>query len=187
MTMQTMTQRIGLFLFVLAVPALVCAQQTVTKGNAVTKTMTIQAIDSTSRALTVKFDDGEEDTFAVGPEMKRFNELKVGDKIKASYYESLVLQLRKPGDASAKPKDELVGTAGKAAAPPSGTIARQQLTTVTVQKVGTAPPSLTVLTADGRTVTRKVENAKLLESVKPGDRIDITYTQAFLVDVEPVK
>jgi hypothetical protein len=106
--------------------------------------------------------------------------------VRASYYESLVLQLRKPGDTAGKAKDELVGTAGKAATP-SGTVARQVVTTVTVQKIGTTPPSITVQTADGRTVTRKVENPKLLENVKPGDRIDVTYTQALLANVEHVK
>jgi len=186
MTIQSLTGRIRVLLCVLAIPGIAFAQQTVTKGNVVTTTMTIQAIDSTTRALTVKLENGEEDTFQVGPEMKRFNELKVGDKVKASYYESLVLQLRKPGEASSKAKDELAGTVGKGASP-SATIARQQMTTVTVQKIGTAPPSITVQTADGRTVTRKVENPKLLESVKPGDRIDITYTQALLADVVPVK
>ena len=48
-------------------------------------------------------------------------------------------------------------------------------------------PSLTVKTSDGRTITRKVENRKNLEGVKAGDRIDITYTEAVMVDIVPVK
>ena len=48
-------------------------------------------------------------------------------------------------------------------------------------------PSLTVKTSDGRTITRKVENRKNLVGVKAGDRIDITYTQAALAEIVPVK
>jgi hypothetical protein len=48
-------------------------------------------------------------------------------------------------------------------------------------------PSITVATADGRTVTRKVEDKKNIENVAVGDRIDITYTQAVIVNAEPAK
>ena len=59
--------------------------------------------------------------------------------------------------------------------------------TVTVKAVDLQTPSITVVTDDGRTVTRKVENKKNLEGVKVGDKIDITYTQAVVVAVEPAK
>jgi hypothetical protein len=37
------------------------------------------------------------------------------------------------------------------------------------------------LTDDQRTVTFKVEDLRQLEGVKPGDRIDVTRTEAFRV------
>jgi hypothetical protein len=40
-----------------------------------------------------------------------------------------------------------------------------------------------VTTADGRDVTRKIENKKYLEGVKPGDKIDITFTRAIVTEV----
>ena len=61
------------------------------------------AIDSTARTLTLKDDKGMEDTFTVGPEVTRFNELKVGDVVKMTYYESYVLIVRKPGRSRADP------------------------------------------------------------------------------------
>jgi hypothetical protein len=45
-------------------------------------------------------------------------------------------------------------------------------------------PSITIKTADGRTVTRKIENKKNIEGVKAGDKIDITFTQAALIAIE---
>jgi Cu/Ag efflux protein CusF len=160
--------------------------QTVTKANSVSATATIQAIDSTTRRITLRTDKGEEDTFTVGPEVKRFNELKVGDKVKMTYYESLVFQLVKPGDKPNPTADAAALTRAKGALP-GGTLATQEKMTVTVKSVDPAVPSITVTTADGRTVTRKVEDKKNIEGVKPGDRIDITYTQALLTSVEPAK
>jgi len=171
----------------LVVGSAVQAEQTVTqKSDTVTATATIQAIDKTNRLVTIKDESGTEDTMQVGPAMKRFDELKVGDKVKVQYYESLVLQVRKPGDAVKTAGDTAKLTPGTGAAP-AATLSRQQTTTVEVLAIDQKLPSITVKTADGRTVTRKVEHRKNLEGVKVGDKIDITYTQAALMSVEPVK
>jgi ribosomal 50S subunit-recycling heat shock protein len=147
--------------------------------------MTIQAIDKANRLVTLRDEKGAEDTMVVGPAMKRFDELKVGDKVKVTYQESLVMQVRKPGDA-AKPAADAALTRGTGASP-SATLAVQQSTSVEVLSIDQKLPSITVKTADGRTVTRKVENRKNLEGVKVGDKIDITFTQAAIVSVEPLK
>jgi hypothetical protein len=158
----------------------------ITKATTATATVTIQAIDSTARLITIKNDaDGTEDIIHAGPEVKRFDQLKVGDKVNIRYYESLVMQLRKPGEASTPAKDvsQTTPTTGKVGT----TIARQQTTTVSVVAVDPSVPSITVKTADGHTITRKVQDAKNLQGVSPGDKIDLTYTQAALIDVLPVK
>jgi Cu/Ag efflux protein CusF len=48
-------------------------------------------------------------------------------------------------------------------------------------------PSITVATADGRTMTRKIADKKNLAGIKPGDQLDITYTQSLLVNAEAKK
>src|SRR5580765_2188643 len=92
------------FAALLSLPIAVFAQsqagKTVTKENAVTATATIRAIDQATRSITLRTEKGDEDTFTVGPEVTRFDQLKVGDTIRATYYEAVVFQLRKPGTAS---------------------------------------------------------------------------------------
>jgi hypothetical protein len=162
------------------------AQQPVTKSASVSATATIMAIDKTSRLVTLKDEKGVEDTVSVGPEVKRFDELNVGDKVKITYTESLVLQVRKPGDPAPTAGDT-AGVGRATSGPPGAVAARQQTTSVEVLAIDQKAPSITVKTADGRTVVRKVENAKYLEGVKVGDKIDITYTQAMALEIEPVK
>jgi hypothetical protein len=48
-------------------------------------------------------------------------------------------------------------------------------------------PSVTVTTADGRTVSRKIDNKKNLEGIKVGDKLDLTYTQSVLMSAEQSK
>lgn len=172
-----------------ASPALALAQtpapKPVQKIHTEVGTATIVAIDQATRSVTLRYQNGEEDTFTVGPEVKRFAELKKGDTIKATYTESVVMEVRKPGATGP------AGTAGVAAArdkaKPGGAIAAIQTATVTVKAVDAAAGSITVTTSDGHTMRRHVENKKNLEGVKVGDKIDITYSQAVLVSAEPGK
>jgi Cu/Ag efflux protein CusF len=159
--------------------------KTVTKQNKMTAAVTIKAIDRATRSVTLHAENGDEDTFTVGPEVKRFDQLKVGDTIKATYYESLVLQLRKPGAAA--PTTGAVAAGGRMKDVPGGAIGVEQTTSVTVKAIDMNAPSITVTTADGRTLTRKIADKKNLEGVTPGDHIDITYTQGLLVAAETAK
>lgn len=169
----------------LVVASVAEAGQTVTKSESVSATVTIQAIDKANRLVTLRDEKGAEDTMVVGPAMTRFDELKVGDKVKVTYTESLVLQVRKPGDAVKTGGADAKMT--KSTGAPGATLSVQQTTTVEVLAIDQKLPSITVKTADGRTVTRKVEVRKNLEGVKVGDKIDITYTQAAILSVEPIK
>jgi len=172
---------VGLLVLLTAVPQ----AQTVRKANTATVTATIQQIDKTTRAVTLRNDKGEEDTFVAGPEVTRFDQLKVGDKVTLTYHESLVLEVRKPG-AAAPPAGDMIA-AGRTKSQPGGGVVAQQTRTVTVKAIDLKTPSITVVTDDGRTVTRKVEEKKNLEGVKVGDKIDITYTQAVVIAAEPAK
>jgi Cu/Ag efflux protein CusF len=164
------------------------AAQDKTLGAAATATATatIQAIDSTNRLVTLKFDDGTMNTVWAGPEVRRFDELKVGDKVTFRYQEAAVVQLRKPGEAAAS-SSASEGITRSAGPKPGGTMAQQVKATVSVEAIDPAIPSITVKTEDGSRVTYKVEDKKNLEGVKPGDRIEITYTRALMITVEGAK
>jgi Cu/Ag efflux protein CusF len=169
---------------VIGLSAMVLAQQTVIRrGDMVKASATIEQIDKANRMITFKNDDGTEDTVSAGPEFKRFDELKVGDKVNMTYYESTVIQVRKPGEPplQAKSGSGMTGTSG---ALPGGTISRQTVKTVTVKQVDPDAGSITVVTADGRTLTRKVRDRSALKGVTVGDHIDIAYTEAVLASVE---
>ena len=176
-------KRIVIAAVLLCVPALAGALQTVAGPNREVKaSATIQKIDAATRVVVLKNDDGTEDVYVAGPEIQRFNELKVGDKVNATYYESTVYEVRKPGDP---PLDQRAAAVTSANRPlPGGTAAKQTMSTVTVKAVDPSVPSITVTTSDGQTVVRKMTNPARLAGVKVGDRIDIIYTEALLVSVE---
>jgi Cu/Ag efflux protein CusF len=161
------------------------AQKPLTASKSVTGTATIQAIDSTRRMITLRFKDGQEDSFEVGKEVQRFNELKVGDTVKMTYTESVVVLLRKPGDPPITDAQAAnAATTRGTGALPSATMAAQERVTVTVKAIDPATQAITVTTKDGRTVTRKVDDKKFIDGLKAGQTIDIVYTRALVTAIE---
>ena len=160
---------------------------TIRRSSYTRTTVTVQAIDAAARTLTVDLGNGEVDDFDVAPEVVRFNELKAGDRVRVMYIESVVLEVRKPGDVSTPAADAPGSQAGTTAKPPDADGGRRQTATVTVLNVDQAASSLTVQTADGRTVTRKVNDRNAIANVRAGDRIDVTYSQALVTSAEPSK
>jgi hypothetical protein len=169
-----------------ALPALALAQSPVVKSQTVTKKVTITGIEPTTRMVTFKDAEGNEDTVQAGPAIARFDELKVGDTVTFKYSESLVFALKKAGDPAAPSTGEL-GVSGGGGKTPGGVLAAQVKTTVTVVSVDQDASTITVKTEDGRVMTRKVQEKKNLKDVKSGDQIEITYTQAWLASVDPSK
>lgn len=161
------------------------AQKPVSVSEAVTETFTIEAIDQTARVVTLKNKEGEVEDLFVGPEVSRFEALKVGDVVTFRYYESMVSALRRPGQAP-RP-NEAVGVVPSPGTRPGGTISQQQTATVTIQAIDPKAPSVTVKSDQGRVMSFRVENAKNLEGYKVGDTVEVTYTQALAVSVEPAK
>jgi hypothetical protein len=165
-------------------PLVALAQAPVTQTDAVDLTTKIEAIDKTARLVTLKDKEGDVETIYCGPEVKRFDELKVGDTVTFRYFESIAYAIRKPGQPSGLPdKTEPTVTRGQGARP-GGTIAQQETATVTIKAIDAKVPSVTVLTEDGRTVSFKVDDKKNLKDVKGGDKVEIIYTKAFMISVK---
>lgn len=161
------------------------AQKPVSVSDMVTETFTIEAINSTTRVVTLKDKQGNLEELFCGPEVQRFDALKVGDTVTFRYYESVVSALRRPG-AAARPA-ESGGVTRTPGARPGGTISSQVTATVTIQAIDPKVPSVTVKSDKGQQMSFRVENAKNLEGYKVGDTVEITYTQALAVSVEPAK
>jgi Cu/Ag efflux protein CusF len=168
-----------------ASPLAALAQKPVSRGEMVELTAAIDAIDHDSRLVTLMDKDGDAETIYCGPEVKRFDELKVGDTVKLRYYDSLVYMIRKPGQPSGLPeatgKLSVVPGGG---ARPGGTVSRQLAATVTVKAIDPSVPSVSVLTEDNRRATFKVRDRKNIEGLKAGDKVEIAYTQAVMISVE---
>ena len=158
------------------------AQTKTITGEMKTVTAGIEAIERSSRSLTLKMDTGEYVTITVPPEVAKFDAMKVGDKITAKYYDNVVVRLKAPGE-KAKDTDSaaITGTAG---AKPGATGATQRTITATITQLDPKIPSITFTGPNGWKYSSKVEDKEAIKKVKVGDRVDITWTEALLISVE---
>jgi hypothetical protein len=163
----------------------VAAQTKTIEGDSVSVTVTIEAIEPATRELSVKDADGFYETIQVPAEVKRFSELKVGDKITARYYDNIVVRLKKPGEAAVD-VDSFSETPGKGARP-AGTASTQRTITATVTAIDLKASAITVSGPNGWKYSRRVVDKKALAQLKVGDRLDLTWTEAVMLSVDSAK
>jgi hypothetical protein len=161
------------------------AQSRTLEGDSKTVTVTVEAIEQSTRTMTVKDDKGIYETIQAPPEMKRFSELKVGDRITARYYENVVVRLKKPGEAAVD-VDSAALTRGEGQRP-AGTAAAQRTITVAVTAMDPKTSSVTVKGPNGYTYSRRVADKKTFSQLKVGDQLDMTWTEAVLISVDSPK
>jgi len=142
-------------------------------------TVTVTAIDKPNRAVTVKNAAGETTTIQVSSDVKEFDSLKVGDKIDVDYTESIALQMMPPGTkrSSTEQAFSVPGGAG-----------RQMTVTAEVVKVDTANNTVTFKGPRGQKQTVNVTDPELqskLPNLKPGQKMQIVYTESVATSVRP--
>ena len=148
-----------------------------------TVTATVANIDPKTREITLKTEDGKEHSFVAGDAVKNFGQIHKGDMVTATYAEALAFEVKKGGTMRA---DETVMTeSAKPGEMPAGVIARKTTVTVAIVAIDPDLPSVTFKGPAGNTRTVKVLHPERLKGVSVGDTVDITYTEALAMKVEP--
>jgi hypothetical protein len=156
----------------------ITGDETVVKG-------TIEAIDVQAKVVTIKDSKGKFITVDVPAKTERFDQVKVGDPITVRYIDNVTVRLKAPGE-----KD--IDTAAFAKTPAAGggtagTMAKQRAITATIQELDPKVPSVTFVGPNGWKYSRKVVDKKAIEKVKVGDKVDIIWTEAVMIEVGAAK
>jgi Cu/Ag efflux protein CusF len=143
-------------------------------------TVVVTGIDKSARKLTIKNIGGDKMTFYVPSDIKAFDKLKVGDRIEVDYTESLALSMLPPGSKPSMTE--------RTATVPGGA-GREMSISAEVISVDAAANKITFKNPKGQTKTINVQDPELqakLPSVKPGQVLQLTYTEAIVTGVQPV-
>ncbi len=152
-------------------------------GQMVSARAQVVAVDHERRLVTLRDEDGDTTTVTVGPEVRRLNEVKPGDMVVARYVEAVALEIRKSGAGAAKmlERDTVIRLEGPR---PAGIAARAITATVEITAIDAANRQVTIKTGRGATVPLDVKDPAVLSGLAVGDKVDVTYVEAFALSVE---
>jgi Cu/Ag efflux protein CusF len=152
--------------------------------NVVSATATVKALDQKTRMVTLQRSDGSVIKFKAGDEVRNLAQVKVGDEVKVTYYESLAYEVKKPGESA--PGTAVAGGMKRAelGEKPGGIAGQVTTVTATIAGIDKAAGTVTLRSPEGELTTIKVRNPDNLNRVSVGDLVEITYTEAVAISVE---
>ncbi len=154
-------------------------------SEAIETQATVTAIDQKTRMVTLKDADGKETTFYVDQRARNLPQVKVGDVVKIAYVEALAWKVNKSHKAAPSATEETAAGRTAQGEKPGGAVARRVSITASIEAIDLANGTVTLKGPQGNTRTIKARNPDNLKKVKVGDLVDITYTEAVALKVEP--
>jgi Cu/Ag efflux protein CusF len=149
-----------------------------------TATATVTKINQKTREVTIKTSDGKEHSFVASKEVKNLAQVKKGDVITVNYTEALAYEVKEHNQTGGVSTTQAVASADSGAMP-AGVIAQQTTVTVMITAIDPSVPTVTFMGPKGNKKTITVKDPEKLKGVKVGDRVDITYTEAIGIKVDP--
>jgi hypothetical protein len=160
------------------------------KALLVETTATVTAVDMKNHLVTIQGPDGNSAIIRVTDQVKNLPQVKIGDKVNITYYRSAVVDLVKTkGDV--KLGTEVRGA--KASAPagmkPAGVIGTEVKRTVEVVFVDPYQKFISFRGPDiglrRVTLEDRPDLQHYLHELKKGDIVEVTYTDAMAISLEP--
>jgi len=151
--------------------------------NTVDVNARVTAIDTANRKVTLLGPEGDKFTVKVGPEAVNFDQIRVGDLVKATVTEELVVYLGEEGASAPDGSAAMVALAPKGAQP-GGVMAETTQITATVKAIDPTGRTATLQFEDGTTETFPVRDDIDLSQRKVGEKVVFQVTEMIAISVE---
>jgi Cu/Ag efflux protein CusF len=144
---------------------------------------TVEGVDYAARTVTLRGPQADVVMVTCGQSVKNFSQIKVGDKVRVSYLEAVVIQMMKPENVSAPGSSTSVQVAPLGQKPAMATTKTEE-DSVVIKSVDYVNRLVTIQMPDGANVIVDVDpNIANFSSIKPGDHIVVRRTRAIAVSV----
>jgi hypothetical protein len=160
-------------------------QEAATEATLLTASATVNAVNQTTREVTLT-DNAGGGTFTVvaGPEVRNLPQIAVGDQVTVDYYQATTLSMADPEDPGDPVTDVVAGRAPEGAAPAAGAVVSESMV-VTVESYD--PNSGLAIFRTPDNLTRRAVVPPELRSFAaqqgPGSRVLVTFTEALAVTI----
>lgn len=152
-------------------------------------TATVTALEREQRLLSLQNEAGASATLYVGPEVRNFEQIKVGDRVVATYQEALAAAVTRPDQSQKQPQVAMATERASPGQSPHAEVSASLVATVAIEAVDIESNVLTFRRDDGMVRSVHVEDAgarKFIKGLKQGDLVTVTYTEALAISVRPI-
>ena len=146
-------------------------------------TATVTGIDAADRKVTLVTPDGKKTTVKCGPEVVNFDQIRIGDQLKATVAAQLVVYMAKDNPPASEGQAALVALAPKGAKP-GGLMANTVQVKAKVTAIDLKHHKATLQFPDGTTKTVEVRKDVDLTQRQVGEEVVIRATEAVAISVE---
>jgi hypothetical protein len=149
-------------------------------------TATVQAVSPSSRYVTLKGPGGNEITVKAGDRIEHLDKIKPGDQVDIKYYRSMAVDVIATAADEAEPELERSSSAAAGVAPGSGSL--RMTVTVKILVVDPYKKAIAFRDPEGRWREVSVDSPSLehlLDDLKEGDTVRVTFTDALAVSLLP--
>lgn len=150
---------------------------------------TVVALDLKSRQITLETADTKQVSFRAGEEIRNLNQVKIGDVVKLTYFESIDFEVRPPTAAEIEraSTEAAVGVLGRApkGARPGMAAGVGAIAILSVDSVDKKRETVTVKGA-GSVMTVRAKHPENLALIKAGDTIVVTVSELLIANVQPL-
>lgn len=146
----------------------------------------ITALNTSTREVTVTGSDGSSVEIVAGPDIRNFNQLKVGDQVALDYRAAVALELEPAGSAPLGATATQARTVPNRGDIPGGARSNTISLVTEVAAVNPERGTIALRGESGNTQLIAVERPDLrakLPNVKRGDLLRISYTQAVALGI----
>jgi hypothetical protein len=146
----------------------------------------VVAINKATRVVTLKGPRGKVVDVLAGDEVKNFAQIEVGDFVMVRYMESLSLQLKKTKSGASGVSGREAQMRAKPGERPAAAAVREVTAIAKVTAIDEKAKTITLKGPKGEELMLGVRNPDQFKVVKVGDEVEVHYTQAAAISVEPV-
>ena len=145
----------------------------------------VVGVAKATRTVTLKGPKGDVVDVVAGDEVRNFDQIKLGDFLVVRYVQALTLELRKTKGKAGDATTRVEAAQAKAGERPAVAGARQVNAIADVIAVDPKKSTITLKGPRGNVVKLDVQNPDQFKVVKKGDQVEVTYTEALALSVEP--
>jgi hypothetical protein len=156
-------------------------------SNDVEATAGVVAIEPSARLVTLRREDGLQFQVKCGQEVRNFDQIAVGDRLRVRYKETLTATLRPAGEAAGPVEGVVAAGRAEKGATPAGAVGIGLSVRVKIESIDRERDIVVFSMASGELVSHKIatpEGREFVKGLLVGDTVQLDYTEVLALSIE---